>query len=161
MRNTKTWRVTKEDAELMAEMYARGYSLRLIGDRLGVRGSTVLRTLEKMGVPRRSHGRNKGDKGKTRRITPKQRESALKYLYGLTMQDVQKMLKRQHYRCAICRKQLPHKWGKGMAIDHDHQTGEVRGILCSHCNTGIGMFKDNPETTRKAARYLELHTGMR
>ncbi len=43
--------------------------------------------------------------------------------------------------------QTPH-------IDHDHSTGKVRGLLCSCCNTGIGMFKDNPDVLDRAAFYL-------
>ena len=41
--------------------------------------------------------------------------------------------------------------------DHDHKTGKRRGILCSHCNTGIGMLKDNPEIIRRALEYLEKY----
>lgn len=51
--------------------------------------------------------------------------------------------------CAICGStEKPH-------IDHDHETGVVRGTLCRTCNIGLGMFKDNPELMRQAAQYLE------
>lgn len=51
-------------------------------------------------------------------------------------------------RCAICG--LPEK-----AIDHNHATGEVRGLLCGSCNTGLGFFRDSPKLLRKAAEYLK------
>jgi hypothetical protein len=53
--------------------------------------------------------------------------------------------------CAICH--APFE-GTAYRIDHDHTTGEVRGILCVSCNTGIGLLKDSPMVLRHAARYL-------
>jgi len=44
---------------------------------------------------------------------------------------------------------------KQLDVDHCHTTGEVRGLLCNRCNTGIGQFKDNPNILRSAARYLD------
>ena len=54
--------------------------------------------------------------------------------------------------CAIC-KALPDK--KNLAYDHDHATGALRGRLCHHCNMGLGLFKDNADTLRTAAEYIE------
>lgn len=53
--------------------------------------------------------------------------------------------------CAICA--LPITFVTAM-MDHSHKTGKVRGWLCRACNVGLGMFRDNPDTLRKAARYL-------
>lgn len=47
-----------------------------------------------------------------------------------------------------------------VVIDHNHSSGEIRGILCYTHNTGLGMFQDNPETLRAAATYLETHGYM-
>lgn len=72
--------------------------------------------------------------------------------YGLTFDEWRKMMIAQKGRCAICR-DLPQT--KDLCIDHDHQTGEVRGLLCNSCNLGNGLFRDNPAFLRAAALYLE------
>ena len=59
--------------------------------------------------------------------------------------------------CGICGEQETRKI-KGntikMPLDHDHKTGKPRGVLCSHCNQGLGMFKDNTDRLQKAIDYL-------
>lgn len=55
----------------------------------------------------------------------------------------------QRGRCAIC-----HVESKALVIDHDHATGEVRGLLCSPCNLGLGQFYDNPTALARAAAYV-------
>ncbi len=63
----------------------------------------------------------------------------------------------QKHVCAICKKEETVK-NRGkircLAIDHCHTTGKVRGLLCSRCNTGLGLFKDNPEYLQNAITYL-------
>jgi hypothetical protein len=69
------------------------------------------------------------------------------------------MLEKQQHRCHVCECKLkrPPK-GKRMFnipyVDHDHQTGKVRGILCGNCNTGLGHFKDNTKLLQRAINYL-------
>jgi hypothetical protein len=76
--------------------------------------------------------------------------------YGLTEEMYQAMLARQKGRCAICRKKPRGKHTDAILhVDHCHETGEVRGLLCSHCNKGLGYFHDQPKMLRRAARYLE------
>lgn len=72
--------------------------------------------------------------------------------YGLTAEQYTEMLREQQGRCAVCEHLL--RGGKDEHIDHDHITGQVRGILCSQCNTAIGKFKDSPEVILKAAEYI-------
>lgn len=55
--------------------------------------------------------------------------------------------------CIICGE--PNRGGNGFAVDHDHDTGHVRGGLCMRCNIGIGHFRNDPELLRLAALYLE------
>ncbi len=55
--------------------------------------------------------------------------------------------------CVVCMRDLDG--GRSTHVDHDHETGMVRGILCGLCNVGIGMFQNNPEIARRAADYLE------
>ena len=47
---------------------------------------------------------------------------------------------------------------KRLTVDHNHETNTIRGLLCSNCNTGLGMFSDNPELLIAAAEYLEMET---
>lgn len=56
--------------------------------------------------------------------------------------------------CWICKKPEPIA-GRKLSIDHCHDTGKVRGLLCTHCNTGLGHFNHDPDRIDKAIRYLE------
>ena len=84
------------------------------------------------------------------------KEESLKQ-YNLTLQCYDKLVELQGNRCAICNTEEPkgtstlNRW----YVDHNHETGEVRGLLCSPCNTGLGNFYDNGETLRRAAEYLD------
>lgn len=88
------------------------------------------------------------------------RKKYLKKQYGLTIEDVDIMLKNQNYKCAICgREILLHgssvDKNKIAHVDHNHETGKVRGLLCNDCNRGIGLLKDNPLFLVNAIKYLE------
>ena len=76
--------------------------------------------------------------------------------YNITLEEYNIMLEKQNYKCAICGKTKSEngKNGKSFAIDHNHETGEVRGLLCNNCNAGIGFFKDSVEITVRATAYL-------
>lgn len=71
--------------------------------------------------------------------------------YGLDQHEYQDILDAQGGGCAIC---TASPRVRTMAIDHDHQTGKVRGILCRQCNTALGLLGDNPERIMEAADYL-------
>jgi hypothetical protein len=73
--------------------------------------------------------------------------------YGITLEEYRKLHEAQDGRCAICNI-AEIELSKRMHIDHCHTTGVVRGLLCHHCNTGIGLFKENIEIMRKAMEYL-------
>lgn len=71
----------------------------------------------------------------------------------MTPEDFEAMAEAQDYSCAICGTE---DWTqpRGLVIDHDHETGQVRKLLCSTCNGGLGMFFDDPDLTEKATAYL-------
>lgn len=84
-------------------------------------------------------------------------DSDLKYQFGISLADYSQMIKDQENRCAICGQPETHKRNgriKALAVDHDHKTGKVRGLLCFDCNTGIGKLKDSVELLQSAIRYL-------
>lgn len=74
---------------------------------------------------------------------------------------VERMLGRQSGNCAICSTHIDHMKGgrSGYRIDHDHEYGLIRGILCNGCNSGLGFFKDSSELMLKAAEYLKKFGG--
>lgn len=104
--------------------------------------------------------------------TPEQRRRAnLWSMYRIRPDDYDGLRESQGYRCAICARHegdLPIQHGgrprkdgtratptaTPLVVDHDHKTGEVRGLLCRPCNTAIGMLEDCPDRLRGALRYL-------
>ena len=77
--------------------------------------------------------------------------------FGLTVQQYERLFTNQNGLCAICKQpECTVRNGKikKLAVDHDHVTGKVRGLLCSHCNTAIGLFKDDIATMSLAVAYL-------
>jgi Recombination endonuclease VII len=74
--------------------------------------------------------------------------------HDLTLDQHQALLEQQDHRCAICGVHEDSTL-KRLAIDHDHKTGRVRGLLCSPCNTALGQFKDDPSILKNAIRYLD------
>lgn len=76
-------------------------------------------------------------------------------MYGITQQEYGVLFVAQLGLCVICEKPETVA-GRSLAIDHDHATGQVRGLLCFGCNAAIGKFNDDPALLRRAADYLEL-----
>jgi DNA-directed RNA polymerase subunit RPC12/RpoP len=76
--------------------------------------------------------------------------AAIKYKYGLTLEQVDQMLIEQDHKCAICGRLLEET---RRVIDHDHVTNKVRGILCQHCNIGLWSL-ENEDYRVKATEYL-------
>ena len=102
------------------------------------------------------------DKQKTNwasRSPQKRLEQHLKYKYGVTHAEFMSAWESQNGCCAICASELPdlmvyENRKRGYAIDHNHKTGEFRGILCLMCNTLLGMAKDSVEILNSAMDYL-------
>lgn len=74
--------------------------------------------------------------------------------HGLTRQEFAAMLEDQDHRCAICGSEDPNHWSDRFQVDHDHDTGEVRGLLCAKCNGGLGLLDDSPQRLVAALAYL-------
>lgn len=83
------------------------------------------------------------------------RKSELKRKFNITIEDYNDMLKTQNNVCAICLNKC--NTGNNLAVDHDHVSGKVRGLLCKNCNTAIGLLKENSDTLKQAINYLEIH----
>lgn len=72
--------------------------------------------------------------------------------YGLTVEQFEALLAEQGDKCKICRRDLQQ--GRKTHIDHCHESGVVRGVLCHSCNVGLGHFRHSPELLKLAAEYL-------
>lgn len=111
-------------------------------------------------IKRAWHAKNKNTINANRNTQasrdPQQRRAySLKKLYGITLREYDIMANQQNNLCAIC--QRPPS-GKGchavLAVDHDHKSGKVRGLLCAGCNKLLGYAKDNASVLQNAILYL-------
>lgn len=78
------------------------------------------------------------------------RRANLKYMYGLTPDDFDRLVEEQGGGCAICGSSVSR-----LQVDHCHESGVVRGLLCGGCNSGLGHMRDDPVRLRAAAEYVE------
>lgn len=90
------------------------------------------------------------------------RSSYYQRKYGIDADIYDSMIKTQNYSCAICKTTEPQSFGINkdknlFHVDHDHQTGKIRGLLCFKCNTSLGGFKDKIEFLENAILYLKEH----
>lgn len=74
-------------------------------------------------------------------------------LYNITYPELKKLYIEQDHKCKIC-KEPEDSLSKGLVVDHDHNTGKVRGLLCGRCNTGLGLFRDNILFLKEAQEYI-------
>ncbi|WP_461521585.1 endonuclease VII domain-containing protein [Porticoccus sp.] len=92
-----------------------------------------------------------------------ERPSKLKRMYGITVEDYDRMLSEQGGRCAICASDntRTRRYGNmlkkdvAFSVDHCHRTGKVRGLLCSACNRVLGLIGDNPDIAQNIIKYLQ------
>ncbi len=77
--------------------------------------------------------------------------------YGISQADYTAMFEAQGGVCDICKKPERAQRFKFLAVDHDHLTNKIRGLLCHRCNAGLGNFNDAIGLFRAAADYLEKH----
>lgn len=79
----------------------------------------------------------------------------LKRTYNITLEKFNQMLVNQNGVCAICRKPEDPKLCDRLGVDHDHETGKIRGLLCRSCNAMLGNAHDSAERLRNGANYIE------
>lgn len=82
------------------------------------------------------------------------RKCGLRSRYNLTLEQYQEILDNQGGRCFICGRHQS-EFTKKLHVDHDHITGKIRGLLCTSCNTALGLLKDNIDYLIKAIQYLQ------
>ena len=87
-------------------------------------------------------------------IKERRRNAQYKAYYGITLLEYNIMLEKQDNCCYICNTHEDTHI-KNLFVDHCHSTGKVRGLLCSNCNAGLGMFKDNTKLMENAIKYLQ------
>lgn len=91
-------------------------------------------------------------KRKRKRTPEYQRGITLKTLYGITIKDYNNLVEKQESKCAIC-----NVYKEKLYVDHNHENGQVRALLCVCCNSGLGMFKDSIDSLSKAIIYLNTY----
>lgn len=78
----------------------------------------------------------------------KKRDLILRSTYGITLAEFNQMAIDQDYKCAICGKE------RRLVVDHSHETGKIRALLCLNCNSGIGLLEDSIDLLQIAQQYL-------
>lgn len=102
---------------------------------------------------REGNVRRRSDPAKRQRYLRQQRQNWLK-LYNLTPEGYDELLASQQGTCAICGEPGQVWAERNLHVDHDHDTHEVRGLLCGRCNVGLGFFGESIRTLTKAIAYL-------
>ena len=76
--------------------------------------------------------------------------------YGITREQYDILLESQNYNCKICGSSDSGRDydEKTLLVDHCHETGQIRGLLCHPCNVSLGLMRDDPERLNKAAEYI-------
>lgn len=109
------------------------------------------------------YDKNYWEKNKEKRHK-QDRRARLKREYGISIEEYNKMYKEQNNKCGICgNKETQKQNGKiiHLAIDHDHDTDEIRGLLCSRCNSLLGFVDDDITILQKSIKYLEDNKKMK
>lgn len=95
------------------------------------------------------------DKYKKDYIDADNRRDHINQRYGISLKTFEDISNAQNNVCKICKKKNTRD--RFLQVDHDHKTGKIRSLLCSHCNNGLGCFFDNIEVMKLAIQYLQDH----
>lgn len=85
------------------------------------------------------------------------RRAHLKRKFNLTLEEYNILLKKQDFKCAICKQSETSSRNEVLSVDHCHITNKIRGLLCTSCNRGIGLLRDNIINLQNAILYLKKH----
>lgn len=178
---SNTARLYETHSNEIAAMYNGGLTTHEIAKKFSTYPAIIARILKKCGIKMRGPGRRKQGKAEVMRcnkcgrvlssemfIKNKRNSSGRdptckechnaklvnkkKYLrkYRMSIKDYNRLLAKQGGRCAICGVMVADT----LHVDHCHETGRVRGLLCRNCNFGLGMFEDQYDRLIKAAKYI-------
>jgi len=92
------------------------------------------------------------------RIKKSTKDSHLKSMYDIDLKEYNRLYDLQEGKCYICnthQKEL----SRSLCVDHNHETGDIRGLLCTNCNAGIGLLKDDINILENALKYLQKQNG--
>jgi hypothetical protein len=87
--------------------------------------------------------------------TERSKRNQINWLYGISFEEKQAMVIGQDRKCALCGDSFVSE--KHTHLDHNHTTGQIRGVLCSSCNTGLGLFGESVEKLKKGIEYIERY----
>ena len=138
----------KKIIDKMPVLLKKGFSIREVGRKLGVSDTCVrYNTNSELKKLERIYARNRSRSAKAvnKRLLNK---------YGLNLDEWKAIRSKQDGKCAICSAVLSDKPSRNTHVDHDHDTGEVRGLLCGKCNAGLGYFMNDIKSLRQAIKYL-------
>lgn len=110
--------------------------------------------IHKTEILERQKKHNKTEKGKSANLRKR-----LRYYYDITLEQYDKMVENQNGVCAICGD--INKNGDRLVVDHDHETGEIRNLLCHRCNLLLGLIKENMVILQSVTNYLKKHKVQR
>ena len=107
------------------------------------------------GTPAYREKRNEHRKRNLDQVLKWERQNHLKRKFGITLAEYDVLFESQKGLCAVCgNPELSFNGRRRLAVDHDHVSGKIRGLLCFKCNRAIGGFNDDPSLLTKAANYL-------
>lgn len=156
-RNARNWANAKKREELKA--YYRERWAKLPPEDKDARNQQIIaqRAVRLENDPKARRAKNDYQNARRAKRGPDfYREANLKRAYGITQSDYERILAGQGGGCAICGNTKPNgRSRKYLHVDHCHDTGAVRGILCATCNSGLGSFSDNIGKLEKAVLYLK------
>lgn len=155
----------REVAKQEGRLYYTGYPCKWCSNdqRYASNGHCIECTRYKNNEQRRDAGDKyaKSEKGRDQqkraraKYNTRRRDVVLQNMYGISLEEYNNLYLLQGECCAICKKHQKN-FTKNLFVDHCHVTGQVRGLLCHKCNSGLGLFEDSLTYLETAIKYLTL-----